>query len=55
MKIKMVAGGIKGGLTYNLIRDAGPSAAATCMSRVAKFSARWIGNRCVFALLVLYL
>ena len=42
---KIIGGGAKPGLFFVLIRDNSPSVAAACMGRVAKLSARWIGNR----------
>ncbi|KAL1546842.1 DNA-directed RNA polymerase III subunit 1 [Salvia divinorum] len=36
--------GNKDGIYSVLLRDYGPHAAATCMNRMAKLSARWIGN-----------
>ncbi|XP_057794291.1 DNA-directed RNA polymerase III subunit 1 isoform X3 [Salvia miltiorrhiza] len=36
--------GNKDGIYSVLLRDYGPHAAATCMNRLAKLSARWIGN-----------
>ncbi|KAH6755754.1 nuclear RNA polymerase C1 [Perilla frutescens var. hirtella] len=36
--------GNKDGVFSVLLRDYGPHAAATCMNRLAKLSARWIGN-----------
>ncbi|KAL1547526.1 DNA-directed RNA polymerase III subunit 1 [Salvia divinorum] len=36
--------GYKDGICSVLLRDYGPHAAATCMNRLAKLSARWIFN-----------
>jgi DNA-directed RNA polymerase III subunit RPC1 len=42
---KKTMGGSKRGVIFNLIRDYGAEFAARAMNRVAKFSARYIGNR----------
>ncbi|KAL4297038.1 hypothetical protein GQ457_12G029390 [Hibiscus cannabinus] len=39
-----IGNGNKDGLYSILLRDYNPHAAATCMNRLAKLSARWIGN-----------
>lgn len=40
-----VGGDCKGSLFYVLMRDFGPMTAVDCMTRLAKLSARWLGNR----------
>ena len=42
---KSTVGGDKAGLLYSLIRDHSPHHAAVLLNRLAKLSARWIGNR----------
>jgi DNA-directed RNA polymerase III subunit RPC1 len=42
---KVIGGGAKPGLFFVLIRDNSYEIAAACMGRVAKLSARWIGDR----------
>jgi len=41
---KQVMGGGKKGLLYALLRFYGPGVARECMGRIAKISARWLGN-----------
>ena len=42
---KSTVGGDKSGLLYSLIRDHSAHHAAVLLNRLAKLSARWIGNR----------
>jgi DNA-directed RNA polymerase III subunit RPC1 len=40
-----VGGDSKGSIFYTMLRDYGPDVAITCMTRLSKLSARWIGTR----------
>ena len=41
---KSIVGGAKSSIFYSLLRDYGSNEAVTCMTRLAKLCARWIGN-----------
>ena len=41
----IIGDGNKKSLFYTVLRDCGPIAAAECMNRVAKLSARWLANQ----------
>uniref|UniRef100_A0A7S3JTW6 DNA-directed RNA polymerase subunit n=1 Tax=Aureoumbra lagunensis TaxID=44058 RepID=A0A7S3JTW6_9STRA len=42
--------GSKNGLVYTLYKDHGATAAATCMNRIAKLAARYLGYHCGFSI-----
>lgn len=41
----IVGGDSKGSIFYALLRDYGPDISITCMTRIAKLAARWLGTR----------